>query len=669
MIHGSSNNFQEFALKNIDYQVKSTLFGGIRYTIKLTTEGGCTLTKTNLTSKEVFKLLKGYSFNAMKGEKKLLDVHANLLGAIQSISNTDSKKHDNLKQIMNDVKELVENRLNNSSNSVHPHSTQRVTNHPLSPKLNPLPPAPLRPPPARQNALPPAPFRPPPVRPNVQPPAPSQPPPVPPVRYIKGEFTHLERYGKFGERLAAKFTPRFDIDLHKNECNQTKNLNEQKEVANDIASLQFSWVGHVFGLKGKFQIGGKEENFEGNYPILSASWIADANIRYLESNSLIPKEDKDLLKEMSLSSVEYACVCGESSEKIDKTAQKIVDDIDKGKPVSIPTGWAGHTVNVTIYKDMLIYTNRGERGSRNADQVIYKINGKIDKNAIIKLIDSSQLDKKNNPDKFEYFENKGLINDFNLTPIAVIDKVNQKVGNCTFANTKGGLQAAAFAMEYKRNEARNLSPAQCYIAARKYSQKIFKGAEMVDRLQRFKEFTDLEQWIYEGKTDLTLQQYNQTLAELTGKFSKQISEEKKQRLGDSNVEQRFDQYLGSFYEKTGAKEASMELRRLASDAVSKIQLSEMKMESSWDNVCNELSDKITGTFVFYLDSNDGKYYLAYNTENKLDQSDVPVINCYGPFNPAENGSFLLGNKEYHTIGDLKNDPAINQVLNLPTSVS
>lgn len=141
----------------------------------------------------------------------------------------------------------------------------------------------------------------------------------------------------------------------------------------------------------------------------------------------------------------------------EKSAKQILEDIKNGKAVTIPTGWEGHAVEVTICNGYLCYSNSGESSEGFEKGIhVYQINpDKIDLKFINKLLQISShhpniyttfLRKAEAKERMKWFEND-MVKELEGSHFRTIAKQPQWIGNCTFVSAKCGAEALELVLD------------------------------------------------------------------------------------------------------------------------------------------------------------------------------------------------------------------------------
>lgn len=462
---------------------------------------------------------------------------------------------------------------------------------------------------------------------------------------------------------------------------------EKKDFGNETFSVHLKALGHEFSQRGDFTIAGKKEPFEGYQAVYSTALNCDALITHLEScPSYIHPEDKEKLTKMQSRAVEVAQVeCHADLSRHDdlkkeydipdKTViinaeiEKIVDDLKKGQPVSIPTGRHGHSINIVLHDDLLIITDKAEPkkgGRRNeSEQIVYQMDKPFHKMEPSKLNEflSNLMDPELSKDEEKaiarhgYFHKpEGMQKELNLTLLTSIPKKRQKAGNCSYTNNKAAVQSAAFAMEYKRQSER-VPRDEAITLAKAYSQKVFKGVETGYRTKLYTEYVGKEGSILKKEIDMTPKEYYKTLGSLNLKMSE---------LSSDHSAVKYDKYGTEAYSGTGAKESVQKMREAAEDHAknSKIPLTECIIQATQEEVYDGLWLHKEGSFVLFSDDPNSKdCQLGYYTRTGDDWKFETVTLV------KQGDSFEFDGVSFKTLGDLKTKhPGLSATLGLPCSL-
>lgn len=461
----------------------------------------------------------------------------------------------------------------------------------------------------------------------------------------------------FEKYLRDHFPLKADFEALYQHAATLQNPQAQKEFMNELMQWHMTKLCSIFSFNSLYN--GNVAAFPGVYGYITTSWIADANISYLESEdakTLVHSDDREKLIKMSLDAVEYALAPhfegnAAEDEAIEKLVDRILADLKAGQPVSISTGWHKHEVNITIHEDILTYINKGLTETPEATQTVYIMkDGGLPK--LRDYLDCFLYGMMRQEDTQQAQINrieKEMTGALGLTEITKLTKVNQKSGNCSYANNKSGIQAAALAMEFKRQQEQypEKSEKEQIHSAKVYAQKIFKNIEMRDRVKNFEEFLSLEPLIINKATDLPPEMYYSLLSSLTDKMATTISTEKANRLSIPEFagSQKFEQYSGAPYRETSVSQIVKGVRETAAEAIanSQLPLSVCVLRVSEDEMLQTLSRRVEGSFAFILEGKSNEYYVFINQAD----GEVPVKK--GPFLPEQDGSFTFIDEESNSV--------------------
>lgn len=215
-------------------------------------------------------------------------------------------------------------------------------------------------------------------------------------------------------------------------------VSKQVEYRKNFLAVLCNQIGHEWSLRTELKVGEGSIKTEGSYSEFSKAYMASSIRDFFQestpTSSILTKEEKSDLAEMIQRATRYAN---------DSSAAEALKDYRAGKMVSISTGWYKHTVEVIVYKDYLVYINRGEKDESKHNMRIFKIDKqKVNEEWFKKIMVNPQKKAESERGKqMDFFDRGGMINELGLIEIGTVMKTDQKVGNCSFANAKGGFQA------------------------------------------------------------------------------------------------------------------------------------------------------------------------------------------------------------------------------------
>ncbi|MBA2367896.1 MAG: hypothetical protein H0V82_02595 [Candidatus Protochlamydia sp.] len=272
------------------------------------------------------------------------------------------------------------------------------------------------------------------------------------IKYKFSEF--LKFYQKYGDQMV-------DSEYLLNQINLIKDSGERKSAIKHLLKFQLTMIGHSMSVGGKIKY--KETSFINSILNnntskfkLEGSWRHTQYLKLAQSLEQFALSNKNMGPFLEAIK-EGVLITNIPCDKIDY--EEILKRVKEGKPVTIPTGWLKHAVNITISNGRLAYSNKGQRSDywQESGIKIYEI---VDPNVITvdflkKII--SMRDK-----KFEeasvYFENPAcMVSDLGLKELVFIRKSDQKVGNCAWASAKCSFHAM-LAMDLELEKDLELEP-------------------------------------------------------------------------------------------------------------------------------------------------------------------------------------------------------------------
>ncbi len=193
---------------------------------------------------------------------------------------------------------------------------------------------------------------------------------------------------------------------------------------------------HHFGLKGSF----KDIDLEGFDNKQAQFEILDNIKTYLPNSTLMDNEEKEVVYKAYQRMLFYNKFSENELGKKAK-AEAMFKDIENGLPVTIATGWPGHSVNVTLTKSYLIYTNKGSREKGRAGSTIYRIEKPLTPEIIEEILKGGT----------ETFFTQELVEKLELDNIRFHERVDQAVGNCVFASNKSFIKNILMILYFEKN--------------------------------------------------------------------------------------------------------------------------------------------------------------------------------------------------------------------------
>lgn len=201
--------------------------------------------------------------------------------------------------------------------------------------------------------------------------------------------------------------------------------------------------GHIFGLNGEIKINNEKIKLEGMFSLHATSLVGTCQKEHLQATQLFSKEEKDRFDDFISRNCSYFSYEKSSPEK------EIHRDILQGKIVSFSSGWKGHAINITLSKNIIAVTNRGDRiPGMAAGTYMYTIKD-IDRFTPEKI--ARYFSQSHQKDDLIF---KQLVEDSVsdiLDPLFFHKSTDQRVGNCSFINNITSSFVTAFFYKYEEN--------------------------------------------------------------------------------------------------------------------------------------------------------------------------------------------------------------------------
>lgn len=235
--------------------------------------------------------------------------------------------------------------------------------------------------------------------------------------------------------------------------------NKKEELASMVFPFFAKAYGHVFGVNGSVNIDGKDIKLEGLFSDLGKTLVGSFQDAHLQDTDLLTSEEKKEFKNFINKNCSYDANSYTDSEEV---AAKMHKDILKGGIVSIATGYSqedeGHSTNITISKEFICYTNRGDRYApdgkplRKAGTFIWKIK---DVSKLTPETIASYFKQAATADETKLIRAIGEGMETGLLEEAQFQKYqtfsDQRVGNCSFVNNVTNSWSTAFIFHYRKN--------------------------------------------------------------------------------------------------------------------------------------------------------------------------------------------------------------------------
>lgn len=220
----------------------------------------------------------------------------------------------------------------------------------------------------------------------------------------------------------------------------------QKRI--DATAILCKDLASEWGLRGKVMIGLGIVNLEGSYPYAQQAKIAESVKHFFAFLNDREEKKTELSRILDLqrkiqTSLKRRIIYSANGVTY---ASQALSDFNNHIPVTITSMSKAHGVEITLYKDKnnpsrswLVYTNRGATTLKDRETMrMYEIKGEVDKELFQKLaLDSSQC---KTCDRITWIEQE-MFKQLKAEHVGNIPRSKQKVGNCSWANPKGGFYA------------------------------------------------------------------------------------------------------------------------------------------------------------------------------------------------------------------------------------
>lgn len=222
--------------------------------------------------------------------------------------------------------------------------------------------------------------------------------------------------------------------------------------------------GHIWGIGDDKNFSSQDKctyRFEGGHDKPDSLTIQNSLKEFTEKNidENNPFFDPQTIQNLNYT-IENLYINGDNFEK---DSEKVLEDIHKGLPVIINTGWLNHATDIIFYKDFVIKVNKGDQKGLSFAIQIFKSNAPLTTHVIDKI-------RVNPKTTSEYFLQE-IDHDLQLDLIEELSlpMKNQSVGNCSLASKK----ASIYALFYL--SALDHSDKKIQVNAKEYSKEIYKS--------------------------------------------------------------------------------------------------------------------------------------------------------------------------------------------------
>jgi len=298
---------------------------------------------------------------------------------------------------------------------------------------------------------------------------------------------------------------------------------KKTEIFKEILTYFSISFAHFNSLKGQALSKDKKISLEGMRRPVGKAEITECALRYLPRSQLLSSEHREKLYQMWQKGVKYSNKStkvisnytgleGDAENRFNRRNKEILQDLEKGIPVSISTGWSKHTVEITLLSHKgvtyLLYTNKGSTLDKDNHTKLYRVTKPVTEEIISHL--------RRRPPMGEIGEKKGayffattailkkitqelkggrpktMSEEFGLELIDIIKKVPQKVGNCTVANGKEMMYNAEFLLKFVELLDQELPQEECISQAIDHAYHVHKEQQLLQKVYQisiWKHFT------------------------------------------------------------------------------------------------------------------------------------------------------------------------------------
>jgi hypothetical protein len=387
------------------------------------------------------------------------------------------------------------------------------------------------------------------------------------IRQIINLLTYMDldnfNEEKFVQEIKNLGIDKVDYPLFLNTIAQLSDI-QQRDKLEKIAIINIiTAISEEYGIAIDFQVKNQTINSEeGSVSTLTHFALAHSVKKFFKETKPKPHSALSRLPEETKKQILFSLEKSISYTGSVSSTQDLLSNYKAGNPITLGTGWYKHGVEVTLHNGYLIYTNKGERLERFESQMkLFKINGEVNEDFINRLKNYNGNNSNNlKKQKMEWLEGRGgMQKDLDLQKIGIIPKKDQKIGNCAWANTKGGFHAELLLLmlESKLKENSTFSPKDALISIQNDALEIFKDWEYFNRFDKLKVFLDLSKEVFKPNFSLSPQSYFAFFAEMSFKF-----------FGTNNQHKKYERILPDYATKTSIIEHAENMKKMVKEFMS-----------------------------------------------------------------------------------------------------
>lgn len=320
------------------------------------------------------------------------------------------------------------------------------------------------------------------------------------------------------------------------------------------------------------------------------------------------------------------------------SSSELLEDWKAGKPVIIPTGWSGHSTEVVLYQDKLVYANRGEASDHfpRPGILIYTINHPEKMTvSLIRRIRKSYLPAKLNQTFLENPNSKSaLIRTLGLEKFYFLAKSSQKVGNCTWVSAKGGFEGLSVLFELEKRglmaSSSTNSPLTAALVAQGRSN--YKSWSLANRLL---EFSFIGEYLQRKNADQSLFSPREEFFLWSEFFNKVYARLRK--LSPDSASSR-----------EALKKLAAQFMSNKQFAMSDMMLDLAHLRKSHAYALSLIANKLPGAFLLYKTADQKTHILTIHSNGFQKRYELKLRR-----DPAGKEQYFLGERELRNFSDLQ----------------
>lgn len=305
-------------------------------------------------------------------------------------------------------------------------------------------------------------------------------------------------------------------------------------------------LAHFNNLKGKSLDSENPVSLEGMRRPPAKEEISESALRYLEKSHLLTLEHREILFCMLSKAVRFSNKSdkvisnlnggiGNAETRFHSRNIEILQELDAGIPISISTGWAKHSIEITLIKKeeeaFLLYTNKGATLHPDNDTRLYRVGETITAEMIGHLRRRPYMGSIGEKYGTYYHSPEKILNEvkeemngerpqtmeeeFGLGLIAKFSKKSQTAGNCSVANGKEMIYNSSFLLSFV--DYLHTSDEQgAAVLASKHAKAVSKEYQLNQRIYQLKVWKHFSNFL--GEDPNFLEQHFKLFQMITTKY-------------------------------------------------------------------------------------------------------------------------------------------------------